>query len=78
MRFSRLVKRRFHVIIDARAPFHAMGLKCQIRWMALTGYIPGAVHPIFMKVVYTVDGPKSVKILEAEYYNEIPPKQTCV
>ena len=57
-----------HVIIDARAPFRYDG--SQVDTMdGMTGHIPGANH--FYESGYTVDGPKSVKDLEAEYYNEI-------
>ena len=58
-----------HVIIDARAPFRYDG--SQVDTMdGMTGHIPGAVNH-FYESGYTVDGPKSVKDLEAEYYNEI-------
>ena len=58
-----------HVIIDARAPFRYAG--SQVDTMdGMTGHIPGAVNH-FYESGYTVDGPKPVKDLEAEYYNEI-------
>ncbi|WP_288992664.1 sulfurtransferase, partial [uncultured Veillonella sp.] len=58
-----------HVIIDARAPFRYDG--SQVDTMdGMTGHIPGAVNH-FYESGYTVDGPKPVKDLEAEYYNEI-------
>ena len=58
-----------HVIIDARAPFRYDG--SQVDTMdGMTGHIPGAVNH-FYESGYTVDGPKSLKDLEAEYYNEI-------
>ena len=40
----------------------------------MTGHIPGAVNHHFMKSGYTVDGPKSLKDLEAEYYKRNLPK----
>ena len=52
-----------HVIIDARAPFRYDG--SQVDTMdGMTGHIPGAVNH-FYESGYTVDGPKSVKDLEA-------------
>ena len=52
-----------------RAPYRYDG--SQVDTMdGMTGHIPGAVNH-FYESGYTVDGPKSVKDLEAEYYNEI-------
>ena len=58
-----------HVIVDARAPERYDGLVVDVM-DGMTGHIPGAVNH-FYESGYTSEGPRSIKDLENEFYNEI-------
>lgn len=58
-----------HVIVDARAPERYDGSVIDAM-DGMTGHIPGAVNH-FYESGYTSEGPRSIKDLENEFYNEI-------
>ncbi|MDU6736033.1 MAG: rhodanese-like domain-containing protein [Veillonella sp.] len=58
-----------HVIVDARAPERYDGSVVDVM-DGMTGHIPGAVNH-FYESGYTSEGPRSIKDLENEFYNEI-------
>lgn len=58
-----------HVIIDARSPERYDG-SVPDTMDGMTGHIPGAVNH-FYESGYTADGPRPLKDLESQYYNEI-------
>lgn len=58
-----------HVIIDARSPERYSGSEVDTM-DGMTGHIPGAVNH-FYESGYTAEGPRSIKDLENEFYNEI-------
>ena len=58
-----------HVIVDARAPERYDGSVVDVM-DGMTGHIPGAVNH-FYESGYTSEGPRSIKDLETEFYNEI-------